>query len=198
MPLQKSICLTHSAISVVSAFASGKGAAIGIGIPCRVSAELKDRDIGNRSLAIRIVGKISDPHDLVRKSVSSTMDYLKVAMPSSQQLVIDIDSKIPVAVGLKSSSAVSVAVVKAVFELFSEGQTRDKTLEILRLSSKASKRSGASLTGAFDDAAASLLGGLAFSDNTKFRLLGHEPIGEDYGSIVKILVPVRRKNSRVA
>ena len=68
--LQKSVSVTHSAISVVSAFASGKGAAIGIGIPCSVSTELKDRDKGNRSLDIRIVGSDSDPHDLVRKSAS--------------------------------------------------------------------------------------------------------------------------------
>jgi len=185
--------VTHSAISVVSAFASGKGAAIGIGIPCTVSAELRYRNNRNGSSNIKIVGEIPDPHDLIRKSLGHAMNYLQVAIPSSRQLVLEIDSKIPVAVGLKSSSAVSVAIVKATFDLFSDGQSVDRSLEILRVSSKASKLSGASLTGAFDDAAASLLGGLVFCDNLKFKLLEQKPVSDEYGSIVKILVPLRKK-----
>jgi shikimate kinase len=191
--LQRSVSVTNSAITVVSAFASGKGAAIGIGIPCEVIAELKERKNGDKSSDLKIVGTISDPHKLVHMSAIDSIDYLRVSIPKSHQLVISIDSKIPVAVGLKSSSAVSVAVVKAIFGLYSENQEADRSQEILRLSCKASIRSGASLTGAFDDAAAGFLGGLVFSDNIKFKLLGQENVKKDIGSIVKILVPEREK-----
>ena len=184
----KSTTLTRSAVTVVSAFSSGKGVTFGIDIPCKVSAELRTRKANCPEISVK--GQNIDSQGLVTTSVQRTMKYLRATLPSDKSILLTINSKIPTAVGLKSSSAVSVAVTKAIFELFTQGNLKpSKNLEILRISCEASIQSGASLTGAFDDAAACLLGGLVFSDNLKFKLLRHVSLNPKIGSIVKILVP---------
>ena len=160
---------------------------IAIDIPCSTSASMLKRPSGRSSIVVTT--RETDPHQLIRKSAEYALRLLKFSIPPSQQLRIKIDSKIPTAVGLKSSSAVSVGVTKAIFGLFGK---ESKSGRILRSSCWASKDSGASLTGAYDDAAASLLGGVAFADNLKFRLLKHTEWPNRFGCFVAILVP--RKN----
>ena len=178
---------THSAISVVNAIPAGRGVTIAIDIPCKVSVSSNRRKSGG---SIVVISKGVDPHNLVKKSVDYSFRVLRYRLPPSKQLVIKIDSEIPTAVGLKSSSAVSVGVTKAIFGLFS---IESKSEKILRSSCHASKASGASLTGAYDDAAASLLGGVAFTDNLKFRLLKHVKLPKEMGTLVAILVPREKK-----
>jgi shikimate kinase len=188
----KTTALTHSAITVVSAFATGKGVTIGIDIPCLAKVELSSKTKGASNIVVK--GNTHDPHDLVRTSAAGALDHIGVKLSPETSLIITIDSKIPTAVGLKSSSAVSVAVTKAIFDLFSRANPDSYfPQKILRVSCEASIDSGASLTGAFDDAAACLLGGLVFSDNHKFKLLGHQSLDGGLGTAVKILIPGRTK-----
>ena len=179
--------ITHSAISVVNAISAGRGVTIAIDIPCKVSATLR-RKTDDPSLVIKT--DVSDPHRLVERSVSYALRRLNFKIPPSFQLEVKIRSHIPAGVGLKSSSAVSVAATRAVFGLFSKDG--DSTT-ILRSSCLASKDSRASLTGAYDDAAASLLGGVAFTDNSKFRLIRHSRIPDKLGTAVAILVPKKER-----
>lgn len=182
--------ITHSAISVVSAIPAGRGVAIGIGIPCFVKATVQNQDkTGSR---IRSISDTADPHNLVRTSVEYALSRLHVKVPRSSQITIEIKSKIPAAVGLKSSSAVSVATTKAIFELFSRGKKLEVS-SILKSSCLASKHSGASLTGAFDDASASLLGGLVFTDNLKLRIIRHARVPKQLGTTVALLLPLYEK-----
>ena len=106
--------------------------------------------------------------------------------PKGYSLSLRIESEIPVAVGLKSSSAVSNAIVKSIFSLFNE---RNNPKAILDASCSASKHCGASLTGAYDDASASLLGGFVLTNNREFKILKHERIPSELGSIVLVRVP---------
>lgn len=179
---------THSAISVVNAIPAGRGVTIAIAIPCTVRASLIKRK--NNERKIKVASKTSDPHALVEKSVEYALLHLRANIPKSGQLRIQINSKIPTAVGLKSSSAVSVATTKAVFGLFSKDSD---WRSILKSSCAASKDSKASVTGAYDDASASLLGGLAFTDNYKFKLVKHSKVPKKLGSKIAILVPKKRK-----
>ena len=184
--------MSHSAVTVVSAFASGRGVTIGISIPCKVTVELRKQE--KKSSLVNVVSKVPDPHGLIKTSAAHAIKSLKVSIPQEKKLVVKVDTVIPTAVGLKSSSAVSVAVTKAIFALFSASRlTSSTTQKILRLSCEASIQSGASLTGAFDDAAACLLGGLVFANNPKFKLLRHESSPDELGSIIKILVPIKTK-----
>jgi shikimate kinase len=182
------IGIVHSAITVVSALPAGKGVTIGIDLPCKVSCDLIERNSSGPS--ILVTHGVEDPHHLIETCVKHSLESAARKLKDSEALKINIDSKIPVAQGLKSSSAVSVAVVIAVLKIFSG---KPDPLTVLQISSRASKASGASLTGAIDDAAACLLGGLVFSDNLQFRLLKHARVPASAGSFVKVLVP---KNER--
>jgi shikimate kinase len=180
----------HSAITVVSALASGKGVTIGTDIPCRVIATLSSKKTNVPTRQILVSNGLEDPHHLVESCVRCSLRYAGVKLQDTDLITIEIDSQIPVAQGLKSSSAISVAIVLAILKLF---ENEVDILDALLLSSKASKASGASLTGAYDDAAACLLGGIVFSNNLKFRLLKHERVPADLGVYVKLLVPLRER-----
>jgi shikimate kinase len=182
--------LSHSAITVVSAFATGHGVTIGLDIPCEVTVQVKDRD--KKESRINVMGESADPHGLITACVLGSIKHLGVRLSQNESISVSVNSDIPSAVGLKSSSAVSVALVKGMFDLFSDNNSKKSDWQnILKVSCLASIKSGASLTGAYDDAAAGLIGGLVFSDNRNFRLLRHEPLNSSYGSIVKILIPIK-------
>lgn len=176
---------TNSAISVVNAIPTGKGVTIAIDLRCSVRVAL---GMGSTSES-KILSKASDPHNLVSRSASYALESLKARLPARTHLDVDVHSDIPAAAGLKSSSAVSVATTKAVFGLFGRS---DDSKAILRSSCEASRDSGASITGAYDDASASLLGGLAFTDNSRFRLIRHSKVPQNLGSKVVILVPRKK------
>ena len=177
---------THSAISVVNAIATGKGSTIGVGIPCRVEASFID----SKKPGVEIKSSVPDPHKLIETSVNYALSEIKASIPRDCSIQITIDSSIPPAVGLKSSSAVSVAVVKAVFKLFN---TRRDPKSILDVSCRASKDSKASITGAYDDASAALLGGLLCTDNANFEIVKHSTLPRALGSLVEILVPRQKR-----
>jgi shikimate kinase len=181
---KRALGTAHSAITVVSALPAGKGVTIGINLPCKITCEIVSRK--NCSSWILVNKEVEDPHHLIETCVTHSLDSIGAQLDPTEALSITIDSDIPVARGLKSSSAVSVALVMAVLGLFIQ---KPDPLEVLQISSRASKASGASLTGAFDDAAACLLGGLVFSDNMKFRLLKHERVPVETGSHIRLLVP---------
>ena len=182
---------THSAISVVSALASGRGVTIGIAIPCAVEVQRIRGGAARQRLVVDSAGA-EDSHGLVRTCVLDALNHLSQELAKTETLFVKIRSAIPPAVGLKSSSAVSAAVVKAVLELYSDG-VMDAD-EVLKISCSASIEAGASITGAYDDAAASLLGGLVFADNPKFKILKRASFPtEKFGSIVLLLVPERKK-----
>lgn len=183
---------SRSAITVVSGFASGKGVTIGTDLSCTVNIRVVPTNgVDDR---IEIASTANDPHHLIETCIRKSMQKLNVKFPKNKSLLVRVDSKIPPAIGLKSSSSVSVATVKAIFDLF-EANTKNSIdiQEVLRTSCEASIDSGASLTGAFDDAAAGYLGGLVFSDNLRFRLLSHRSLDNKWGSTVKVLVPAHMK-----
>jgi len=94
-------------------------------------------------------------------------------------------SEIPLAGGLKSSSAAANASVLAT--LRATGETLP-SLEIVRLGVEAAKEVGVTITGAFDDACASFLGGIAVTDNREMKLLRREELD----SKVLIFAPARK------
>lgn len=177
---------TGSAISVVNALATGKGSTIGIEMNCRAVVSLGEYT-GKK---IIVSSKQSDHHGLITTSVNLALSKTGMRIPARTTMHIKLESDIPQAVGLKSSSAVSTAVVQAVYKL---SKVNADPQEILETSCKASKLSGASLTGAYDDAAGCLLGGFVLSDNTHYKLLSHLSVPKELGSLVAILVPRNKR-----
>lgn len=94
-------------------------------------------------------------------------------------------SEIPVASGLKSSSTAANAVVLATLDALDEELD---LIEAAKIGVAAARDVGVTITGALDDALASMLGGAVVTDNKEMRLLKREEMQRD----VLLLVPERR------
>ncbi|MEM4782409.1 MAG: shikimate kinase, partial [Halalkalicoccus sp.] len=86
------------------------------------------------------------------------------------------ESEVPLAAGLKSSSAAANATVLATADAL--GVEVDR-LDACRLGVRAAREVGVTVTGAFDDASASMLGGVTITDNAEDELLAHETVEWD-------------------
>ncbi|MGC8569038.1 MAG: shikimate kinase [Nitrososphaeria archaeon] len=80
---------------------------------------------------------------------------------------VKVRSEVPVGVGLKSSSAYTSAIALAALRLKGE----EDPFRAVRISAKVSRALGLSYTGAYDDAYASVLGGIVLTDNSNGRLI---------------------------
>ncbi len=147
----------NGAITVVNAIASWKGAAISIDFEVRAEAE--------PSSELEV-----EPEDpLVREAA-----LLALKEVGGDGVRVRVDSEIPAGWGLKSSSAVANAVVLSVMALHG----RKDLFEALKISVKAARSAGVTITGALDDAAASMLGGFVMTDNSRDELLMRAPLRE--------------------
>jgi len=82
-------------------------------------------------------------------------------------LCAEVKSSIPLGSGLKSNSAVAAAIMLEASRL---AGTRDRTGAAIA-AARATLRLGSSITGALDDASASLLGGITLTNNFEMRVL---------------------------
>jgi len=172
----------YGAVSIVNAISTGKGAALGIKL--ETEAEVKILE-DSRDVYLR-----NSEHDpsLAREVIRTAAEVLGIEKMGAE---IETRSNIPVAVGLKSSSSAAVAIALATLDALGR-QVDDETL--LKIVAKASLRSGTSITGAMDDAAACLLGGIAITDNHAMRLIRHEKADEKLKAVISI--PDKRTYTR--
>ena len=157
----------YSAITVLNAFATGIGSAIGIDLKVRVRVKRSDE----YRLRVMYMGR-EIPVD--SRLVDTIVDYFRSRFHLEDELDIFIDTDIPPKVGLKSSSAVSNALITAMIDYLG---IEMEEYEILSLNSTLSLKAGVSVTGALDDAAASLKGGLVVTNNLRREILYREEIG---------------------
>jgi shikimate kinase len=181
---------TTSAVSIINAIGTGFGGAIGINIPCTARARfVRGKKVSQKNLIV--MSEMRDTHNLIPSCVSAVQDYLSLDLGEEDSLSVEVHSEIPLAVGLKSSSAISTAVVSAVSRALSAKELSPQT--ILELSCTASMTSGASITGAYDDALCCLLGGLALTNNPKFQVIKYTKIPKELGTIVVLRIPRHSK-----
>lgn len=103
--------------------------------------------------------------------------------------VVRTQSEIPVASGLKSSSTAANATVLATLDAI--GEEMD-LVEAAKIGVAAARDAGVTITGALDDALASMLGGVVVTDNGNMKLLKREMLESD----VLLLVPEKRLLSK--
>jgi len=168
----------HGAITVVNAIATGKGAAIGIGL--ETEAEVKVMPSGH--LVIDIVGGEREPTALVRACVQQAFhagncDHLGAWVSTR--------SAIPAARGLKSSSAAANAVVLAALDAVDQAESQSDDA-IVRMGIDAAVQASVTITGAFDDASACYYGGLCLTDNGKRELLHRSEVREDLVAVLHV------------
>ena len=92
-----------------------------------------------------------------------------------------IDSQVPRGKGLKSSSAVGGAVLRAVASALRQSRSPE---ELARLAADVAQEIGLSATGAYDDCLAALRGGLVLTDNSKRTVLRSPPFTPGLGVVL--------------
>ncbi len=177
MTLEGHACASGAG-TIINAIATWKGAAFGIDLKTFAKVELSENEIG-------ISGSIEEAPEgdarLIERCVEMALERFGLELGGT----VRTKSEIPVAGGLKSSSAAANASVLAT--LRAVGETLPP-LEIVKLGVKAAKEVGVTVTGAFDDACASFFGGIVVTDNRKMELLRRE----EKESKVLIFAPARR------
>ena len=103
--------------------------------------------------------------------------------------VVRTRSEIPVASGLKSSSTAANAAVLATLDAI--GEEMD-LIEAAKIGVAAAREAGVTITGALDDALASMLGGVVVTDNRNMKLLKRELLDSE----VLLLVPEKKLFSK--
>ena len=157
--------------TIINAIASWKG--------CAYATELKTysevRLIDDRHLLSeesgRVIGKNYDNPNTDTRLIELCVEYVLDQFDCRQNASVFTKSCIPVAGGLKSSSAAANACVLAALDAVGAEMPED---EIVKLGVRAAKEAGVTITGAYDDACASFYGGVAVTDNKNMRLLKQE------------------------
>ncbi len=157
----------YSAITVLNAFATGLGSAIGINL--KVATRIKTASEDHLKVVYRFREIRID--DILVKTI---VRHFREKYNLKSRLKIEIETEIPPKIGLKSSSAVANALIIALTDLLGSRLSEE---EILRLNTRLSLEAGVSVTGALDDAAASLYGGLVITDNNRGEILYRRNIG---------------------
>src|SRR3989442_14853729 len=174
--------LSHGAISILNAFPTGKGGALGVDLWTRAKVSLREGPG-------RISGFISsDPEESNKLAVTVVQKVLEhYGYERTLQGEVITSSNIPTAVGLKSSSAAANAVALATVSALEEERDDDT---LVAIGVEASIESGVSLTGAYDDSFASYHGGAVLTDNDHRKVKKILKIPRDFK--VLILVPSRK------
>jgi len=172
------------AVSIVNAIAIRKGSTLGIDTFVELTLTKKEGTginitSENKTISSRLINKVIE-NMVPRGKLENT------------KLELDFSSNIPTGYGLKSSSAISTAVVLAVSKAFGYNMTDE---QILKIGSKTSIETKVSITGAYDDACACYFGGFNVTDNSKMKLFHREDAPEDLQVIV--FLPKSRKRGNL-
>jgi shikimate kinase len=168
--------IAYGAVTIVNALATGKGAAFGIDLWTKARVELTN----DGKLETTILNDKDESTLLVEKCARAVLNRFGDQTLGAR---IQTESNIPIARGLKSSSVAGNAVILATLTALKK---RMDPNDILNLVVDASLEAKVSITGAFDDASASLFGNVVVTDNVARKVLRTFPI-EEY--CVLLLVP---------
>lgn len=161
--------------TLVNAMATGKGAAFGLGFHVKAHID------GSPSWTVTSNGEEFSP--AASKLAIESARQVCLTTRDRKPHHIDVDSDIPPERGLKSSSAVSVAVIQAT--LAAHDLTWPSS-RILKSAARAGLRSGTSVTGAYDDASACLLGGAVVTDNRRFKIVKKGELPRNIAALVHV------------
>lgn len=153
----------HGAITIVNALATGCGGALGVGLWTRARVTLDDQIKGIQG---HIINDQDEDQRLMRATVRRVLRMFGVDGRLGAR--VETSSTIPIAAGLKSSSAASNAIALATLKAL---RKRLCGLGVVKLGVDASIQAGVTKTGAFDDATACYFGGLILTDNLRRRIV---------------------------
>jgi shikimate kinase len=173
----RGVSRTSAAVTVVNALPTGVGCALGIERYVTATVDLE------RSREDRVeCSPVTSATPLVLSSARAAL--LRFAPSGERRAMVELRSEVPVSKGLKSSSAVSTAVIRAVARAAGKDPS---LLEVARLSAEVGRSTGVSATGALDDGLAGLCAGFVLTDNRTDSLLAVLPSDRTWSAVV--LVP---------
>lgn len=172
---QTGYAYAYGAGTIINAIATWKGAAFGIELKTEAEVVLTDSK--------KIHGYMEESGDtkLIERCVELTLSHFG----STSGANVATKSEIPIASGLKSSSAAANAVVLATLDALGE---KLEPLEAVKIGVQAAIEAKVTITGAFDDACASMLGGFVITDNKRKELINRV----ERDSEVLILAPDKK------
>ena len=174
--------LSHGAITILNAFPTGKGGALGIDLWTRAKVNLAE---GHGQISGFISTDPRESNRLATATVRKTLEHYGLEQKLQGEVITS--SNIPTAVGLKSSSAAANATALATVAALDQEPDDDTLLEI---GVEASIESGVTLTGALDDSYASYHGGAVLTDNDRRKVEKILNLPLDFS--ILILVPPRK------
>jgi len=165
--------------TVLNALATGRGAAFAIDEYTTATVTLSTETDG-------VTGEVAGAPDADTRLIERCVEYVidahggpqNVGVPAVSGGTVCTESEVPMASGLKSSSAAANATVMATLDAL-DATDRMSREDMARLGVMAARDVGVTVTGAFDDASASMLGGVTVTDNEDDALLGRDEIDWD-------------------
>jgi shikimate kinase len=169
------------AATIINAIATLKGSAFAVDLRTRATVELEEGASG-------VEGDTDVDVDttLIETCVEKTAERVGVEAGGG----VETETDIPPESGLKSSSAAANATVLATLDAIDAEDTLEP-LEAALVGVEAAREAGVTITGALDDAAASMLGGVVLTDNSADELLRRE----EFDRSVAVYVPDERAAS---
>ena len=183
--------ISYGAATIVNAIATGKGAAFGVDLWTKAEVQLTSNP---RVIEGEIASDPAEKPTLIEKTVKRVLKHFGVEEKFGAK--VKTWSNIPIARGLKSSSAAANAIALAVVAALNK-ELDD--LAIINLGVDGALDARVTITGAFDDACASYFGGIVITDNVKRRIVKRFEISEDL--TVLFYIPEKKAytiNSNVA
>jgi len=156
--------------TVLNALATHTGSAFAIDAYTTATVEL-----GNES---DVTGEIADQPDADTRLIETCVERVTDQFGDGQGGHVRTESEVPMASGLKSSSAAANATVLATLDALGAVDEISRA-DAARLGVGAARAVGVTVTGAFDDASASMLGGVTVTDNESDELLAREEVDWD-------------------
>jgi len=176
--------LAYGAVTIVNAISCGLGAALGIKLWTEATVKLTDEP---NSIQGRILSDPSENPSLIVETVKKVLKYLN--LEDTYGAYVETRSNIPIARGLKSSSAAANAVALATISALNK---KLEDLTVINLGVDAAVEARVTVTGAFDDACASYFGNVVVTDNTSRKLLKVFSVEESEHQVL-IHVPKEKK-----
>jgi shikimate kinase len=176
--------LAHGAATIINAIATKKGAAFGVDLYTKAQVRLTDDP---QLIETEIMSDREESSVLIQKTVTAVLKHFNLEKEHGAK--VKTWSNIPIARGLKSSSAAANAVVLAT--LGALGESLDD-LEVVKLGVLSAFEAKVTITGAFDDACASYFGGLVITDNLNHKLVKQEALIDRDDYIVLFQVPPKK------
>lgn len=176
--------IAYGAVTIVNAISCGLGAALGAKLWTEATVKLTNEP---GVIHGRIISNPDESTELIVKTVRRVLKHLN--LESVYGAHVKTRSNIPVARGLKSSSAAANAVALATFSALNEDV---EDLTVVNLGVDAAMDAKVTITGAFDDACASYFGNVVVTDNRSRKILRLFDV-EEGGYKVLIHVPSEKK-----